>query len=81
MRIPVFEFDKKVTMDVQEALENIRMLLNNGKYTPSITGTEPTYSGDIGEFVTYVAGPTSAYLFVYTAYGWFYSAMTLGPLP
>ena len=80
MRISVFEFDKKVTMDVQETLENIRMLLNNGKYTPSITSTEPTYTGEVGEFVVYVAGPTSAYLFVYTSYGWFYGALTLGPI-
>jgi len=81
MRISVFEFDKKVPMDVQEALENIRLLLNNGKYVPRVVTTEPTYTGEIGEDLIFISGPTNAYRFTYTQYGWFYVAMTLGPLP
>ena len=81
MKLPIYEFSKEVPQELQEAIEDVRQLLNNGKYTPRISTTEPTWTGAIGEFVVYYAGPTNVYLFVYTSVGWFYSAMTAGPLP
>ena len=79
MRIPIYEFDKKTPLEVQEAIEDTRMLLNNGKYTPRVTTTEPTYVGEEGEMVVYNAGAVQ-YLFIYSSSGWHYSLLTAGPI-
>jgi len=63
MRLPSYEFGKDVAVELQEAIEDVRMLLNNGKYTPSNTKTLPSYVGVDGEFVIYDAGATKWAMF------------------
>ena len=81
MRLTVYQFGKDVPVELQEAIEDIRMLLNNGKYTPRVVTTEPTYTGEEGETVILNSGPTNKYLFHYANSAWWYVAMTAGPLP
>ena len=81
MRLQSYQFDKEVPLEVQEAIEDIRMLINNGKYTPRVVTSEPTYQGEEGEMVIMNAGPTNKYLFHYANSAWWYVALTAGPLP
>ena len=81
MRIPTYEFSKEVPNEVQEAIEDVRMLLNNGKYVPGKSTIEPTYTGEDCEFKIVRLGPTDVYMFAYVNDQWWYSKMTAGPLP
>jgi len=76
----VYEFPKEVHFSVQEAIEDIRNLLNNGRYVLYATTTEPTYSGTEGETVLYNAG-ANKYVFYYISGSWYYEQLTQGPLP
>ena len=80
MRLPAYEFSKEVPIEMQEAIEDIRLLVNNGKYVPRISSEEPTYAGEEGEFVMYDAG-ASKYLFGFMNGGWYYGLLAPGPLP
>ena len=80
MRLPAYEFPRNVSNEVQEAIEDIRMLINNGKYQLRIVTAEPTYEGEEGELVIYNAG-ASKYLFSYIDGNWWYVQLTQGPLP
>ena len=80
MRLPAYEFSKDVAVELQEAIEDVRLLLNNGKYVPNIQTAEPSYVGEEGEFIIHNAG-ANKYLFTYVGGAWFYVGLTAGPLP
>ncbi len=80
MRLPAYEFPKKVAIEVQEAIEDIRHILNNGKYQAGIVTSEPQYDGEEGEMKIYNAGATK-YVFFYIDGNWYYVQLTQGPLP
>ena len=77
MKVQDFEFSKTVRKDVGilDFVENIKIILNLGRYQMRVVATAPTHTGEGGEHLLYISGNTKRlYWWDDTNETWQYSA-------
>ena len=69
MKLAQIDFRPSVDVDVQEALDRIRIIINQGRYQLQVVDTAPTWSANDGELAVY-AGASDYRLYAHIGGAW-----------
>ena len=70
MKLPITDFPPEVDINVQEAFDFVRQVINGGRYQLNVLTSAPTWTGNNGEFHIVDLSGSGKWLYIYVNDTW-----------